>query len=104
MPFPTIPKAHGENVHGDIPIRTEHMSMLMHGRDETMRKGIRPKNERLQACLTCHAVKGSDGHAVSYESPQHFCRSCHDYVAVKVDCFECHASTPDSSLAEGNTQ
>ncbi len=104
MPFPMIPKANGENVHEGVSIRIEHMSLLMHQRDETTRKGIRPKNERLQACLTCHAVKGEDGHAVSYESPQHFCRTCHDYVAVKVDCFECHASRPDDTLAQGRTQ
>jgi len=101
VPFPTIPKANGPDVHEGISIRTEHMNLLLHQRDETMHKGIRPKDERLQACLTCHAVKDTDGHAVSIESPKHFCRTCHDYAAVKIDCFECHASTPDTNLAEG---
>lgn len=96
VPFPTIPKASGEDVHKGVSIRTEHMNLLLHQRDETMRKGLRPKNERLQACMSCHAVKGEDEHAVNYESPKHFCRTCHDYVAVKVDCFECHASQPDA--------
>ncbi len=68
VPFPTIPKASGEDIHQGIPIRTEHMNLLLHQRDETMRKGIRPKNERLQSCLSCHAVKGDDGHAVSYQN------------------------------------
>jgi hypothetical protein len=34
---------------------------------------------------------------VTVSSPQHFCRSCHDYAAVKVDCFECHASRPEAA-------
>ena len=37
----------------------------------------------------------ADGKAVSYASPQHFCRTCHIYAAVSVDCFECHASRPE---------
>jgi len=101
VPFPSIPKANGEDVHKGVSIRTEHMNLLLHQRDETMRKGIRPKEENLQSCLSCHAVKDKDGHAVSYESPEHFCRACHDYAAVKVDCFECHSSTPDATVAKG---
>ena len=104
VPFPTIPKANGADVHKGVSIRTEHMNLLLHQRDETVHKGIRPKDERLQSCLSCHAVKDTDGHAVSYESPQHFCRTCHDYVAVKVDCFECHSSKPDTNLAQGTDQ
>ena len=53
--------------------------------------------EELRGLL--HQVKGADGRAVTVSSPQHFCRSCHDYAAVKVDCFECHASRPEASKA-----
>jgi len=104
VPFPRIPKALGATVHDGVAIRSEHMKRLFHQRDETMRQGIRPKDERLQGCLSCHAVKGEDGHAVNYEDPKHFCRVCHDYAAVKIDCFECHASTPDVEISAGGTQ
>ena len=39
--------------------------------------------------------KGADGKPVAYSDPKHFCRTCHSYAAVRVDCFECHASRPD---------
>jgi len=105
VPFPTIPKAIGNaDVHAGVDIRRNHMKQLLHQRDETMYKGLSTDNERLQGCLTCHAVRGEDGHAVSYQDPKHFCRVCHDYVAVRVDCFECHASTPDTDLAAGGQQ
>jgi hypothetical protein len=45
-------------------------------------------------------VTGKDGKAVSVESKDHFCASCHSYAAVRVDCFECHASTPEVRGAE----
>jgi hypothetical protein len=46
--------------------------------------------------VSCHAVKGADGAPVSYADENHFCRSCHSYAAVSIDCFECHKSTPDA--------
>lgn len=95
VPFPTIPKANDKpDFHGDEEIRKTHMRNLMHQRDETMRQGIRPEEDSLKACMSCHAVKDDAGIAVSYDNPEHFCRVCHDYTAVKVDCFSCHASTP----------
>jgi hypothetical protein len=29
----------------------------------------------------------------------HFCQSCHNYAAVKIDCFECHSSKPAGNAA-----
>ena len=45
-------------------------------------------------CVDCHAVPGPDAMALTVASPKHFFRSCHDYAAVKIDCFDCHASRP----------
>lgn len=110
VPFPTIPKANDKpDFHGDEEIRKTHMLSLMHQRTETVREGLRPADDSLKACLTCHAVKDVAGMAVSYESPQHFCRVCHDYAAVQVDCFSCHSSLPASpadmtTIAEGLNQ
>ncbi len=110
VPFPTIPKANDKpDFHGDVEIRKEHMLFLMHQRVETVREGLRPEENSLKACLTCHAVKDDTGTAVSYKSPEHFCRVCHDYAAVQVDCFECHSSLPSAptdmtAAAEGLNQ
>ena len=76
-------------------MRRNHMEMLLHQRDETVHEGIRTKQFSLANCVSCHAVKGADGKPVAYSDPKHFCRTCHSYVAVRVDCFECHASRPE---------
>ena len=80
-------------------MRRYHMSVLDHHRDDTVHDGIRTKQFSLKECIACHAVPGEDARAVSIESPKHFCRVCHDYAAVKVDCFECHASRPEPGKA-----
>jgi len=67
-------------------MRRDHMKMLLHQRDRTMRLGIRETRFSLKKCVDCHAsrvtgsVLGKDG----------FCSSCHEYAAVSMDCFECH--------------
>lgn len=75
-------------------MRKNHMSELKHQRDDTVHEGLRTKQFSLKGCIDCHAVKGSDGAAVTVADPKHFCRTCHDYAAVRVDCFECHTSRP----------
>ncbi len=92
---PEIARGKGENCVADTGLmRREHMNLLSHQRDETTRRGIRTKQFSLKECVSCHAVAGPEAKPVSVKSPRHFCRSCHDYAAVKIDCFECHASTP----------
>jgi predicted CXXCH cytochrome family protein len=80
-------------------MRRNHMTVLMHQRDDTVHDGIRTKRFSLMGCIDCHAVKGADGKPVTVASPKHFCRTCHDYAAVRVDCFECHASRPEAKVA-----
>jgi hypothetical protein len=93
--LPHPPKAKGERCVADTDhMRRYHMMMLKHQRDETVHEGVRGGKYSIGDCVGCHAVKGEDGKPVSYESPQHFCRSCHDYAAVSIDCFECHSSKP----------
>ena len=71
-------------------MRRSHPDFLKHGRDDTVRKGIRGIRHSLAACVDCHASR-ADGRVLGSE--RHFCQGCHDYAAVKVDCFDCHAST-----------
>lgn len=67
-------------------MRVNHMEMLKHTRDRTMRQGIRGEKASLNECINCHASKatgtvlGKDG----------FCQECHTYAAVKLDCWDCH--------------
>jgi hypothetical protein len=67
-------------------MRRDHMKMLLHQRDRTMRQGLREPRFSLKNCVECHAsretgsVLGKDG----------FCSSCHEYAAVSIDCFGCH--------------
>lgn len=75
-------------------MRRFHMTALKHQRDDTVHEGIRTEKFSLKGCIDCHQVKGADDKPVTVADPKHFCRTCHDYAAVRVDCFECHASRP----------
>ena len=75
-------------------MRRNHMNMLKHQRDETMHKGIRTKKFSLQNCINCHVTKDKSGKPIKVSNPNHFCAACHKFAAVKLDCFECHRSTP----------
>ena len=100
VPLPVIARGEGENCVADTQfMRRNHMTMLRHQRDETMREGIRGNQYSLRDCVACHAVMGPDAMPVTVASPEHFCRSCHDYAAVNIDCFQCHASRPEPSVA-----
>jgi len=72
-------------------MRRTHMEMLKHRRDRTVHEGVRGGDESLTRCLGCHASK-TTGAAVG--APDAFCQSCHDYVGVKLDCFDCHQGRP----------
>lgn len=93
--YPEIPMATGEpHPEGNVFWRTNHMDLLRHDRDLTMRQGERDIDASLASCVTCHAVNGPDAKPVTVKSEDHFCRVCHDYTAVKIDCFQCHNSVP----------
>jgi predicted CXXCH cytochrome family protein len=100
VPRPVVPKAQGEKCVAETAVmRRDHMTFLMHQRDETVREGRRGGRFSLADCVSCHAVAGPDRRPVGYDSPRHFCRSCHDYAAVRVDCFECHSALPAERAA-----
>lgn len=76
-------------------MRRNHMELLKHKRDQTMRQGIRTKDASLQQCVECHSKKAEDGTPIPINAPGQFCTTCHEYAAVKLDCFECHRTTPE---------
>jgi hypothetical protein len=67
-------------------MRRDHMNMLLHQRDRTMRQGLREPRFSLKNCVDCHASRET-GTVLGKEG---FCSSCHTYAAVSIDCFECH--------------
>lgn len=99
VPLPALPAAaEGEKCLRDNDVmRRNHMTMLLHKRDMTVHDGDRTAEVSLRKCVTCHAVKGADGQSVTSADPRHFCRTCHDYAAVRIDCFECHSSVPEQA-------
>ena len=102
-PRPDIPEAiQGKQCVEETEfMRKNHMDLLQHQRDETMYKGIRTKKHSLKECFTCHVVKDANNTPVTVSNPKHFCRECHDYAAVNVDCFQCHASVPAGRKTAG---
>ena len=72
-------------------MRRNHMDLLKHQRDDTVRAGARNGQYSLKACIQCHASKETQSVAARESN---FCVSCHTYAAVKIDCFECHAAKP----------
>ena len=68
----------------------------MHQRDETVHRGIRTRKHSLKECIECHVQRDDAGSTIPVDAPGQFCQSCHEYAAVSMDCFQCHATTPDS--------
>ncbi len=86
----------GKCVRDNDFMRINHPALLNHKRDQTMRQGIRTKTDSLQNCINCHVTKDKEGEFIKANDPeQGFCAACHEYVAVRIDCFECHRTTPD---------
>ena len=81
----------GECVSNPAFMRRNHMQLLKHQRDDTLRSGIRTGQYSLKTCIDCHASKTTNSVAAS---DTNFCQSCHTYAAVKLDCFECHTNKP----------
>jgi hypothetical protein len=97
-PVPVITKAaKGEKcVEPNDYMRRNHMKLLMHQRDETVLLGIRTKKYSLKECINCHASEKTGSVAASKDD---FCVSCHSYASVKIDCFDCHSTKPQGSMA-----
>lgn len=109
VPLPSPPKAQApvsstqQCVEPIEKMRRFHGSYLKHQRDKTMHLGIRTPQYSLVECISCHVTKNAQGEFPRSQDPQHFCRSCHTYAAVNIDCFQCHASQPQMSMTENNT-
>ena len=94
VPQPAIESARGGSCVADpATMRRQHMVMLKHQRDDSLRGGIRTGAYSLKACIACHASQSTNSVTASSSN---FCQSCHAYAAVHIDCFECHANQPQA--------
>jgi hypothetical protein len=90
--LPKLEKGKGDKCVEDTQyMRRNHMDLLKHHRDKTMREGIRTTRHSLRKCVECHAGQKSGSVAASKED---FCAACHSYASVKLDCWDCHATKP----------
>ncbi|MCF6189497.1 MAG: hypothetical protein L3J51_03375 [Cocleimonas sp.] len=85
-------------------MRKNHMDELLHKRDETVIQGIRTKKHSLKACINCHVPEEHNGKPLRHSDPEHFCSTCHSYVAQQLDCFQCHADRPRSGSSNKVSQ
>ncbi len=97
VPLPVIEKGEGAKCVADPAfMRKNHMDLLKHQRDDTVRQGIRTPRFSLAGCINCHASKKT-GSVIA--EADNFCRSCHAYAGVTLDCFECHSASPKMAPA-----
>lgn len=90
--LPKLEKGKGEKcVEDTATMRRNHMDLLKHHRDDTLRRGIRTTQHSLKGCVECHA--GSKTGSVA-SSKEDFCVACHLYTGAKPDCWDCHATKP----------
>lgn len=98
VPKPVIEQARsGKCVASTEYMRRNHMKLLLHERDQEVRYGIRTEKYSLENCVNCHASQPANS---VFGTNRNFCQSCHSYAAVKIDCFECHSSKPQTAVNE----
>ena len=105
-PLPVIHEPEGEGVECVEPeevMRRDHMNFILHQRDETMYKGIRSSKYSFAECIDCHVQPDENGNIAGIDNKEHFCNSCHEYAAVTIDCFECHADRPQQFIKREGT-
>lgn len=104
-PLPVINEPEGEGVEcveEEEVMRRDHMNFILHQRDETMHNGIRTSKYSFAECIDCHVQPDENGNIASFKSEEHFCNTCHEYAAVSIDCFDCHADRPQQFIERGD--
>ncbi|MCW8923733.1 MAG: sulfur reduction protein DsrJ [Gammaproteobacteria bacterium] len=106
-PFPIIHEPEGkECVEDEDDMRRNHMNYIRHQRDKTMREGIRAESEgsySLSKCIDCHVEANDKGVTPTHNDKEHFCVACHEYAAVQIDCFQCHADRPQKNIKRSSS-
>ena len=79
-------------------MRRQHFEYILDHRDKTVIEGIRTKQYSLIGCIDCHITPNAQGEYARYSQETHFCASCHQFAAVAIDCFQCHADRPAEAM------
>lgn len=79
-------------------MRRKHFDFILDHRDRTVIQGIRTKQYSLIGCIDCHITPDAQGKYARYSEETHFCASCHQFAAVTIDCFQCHADRPEEAI------
>jgi len=96
-PKPVVEAARGgQCVEDPAFMRRNHMQLLKHQRSDTLRAGVRTGKYSLKECIACHASQTTNSVNANGDN---FCQSCHNYAAVSIDCFGCHANKPAQGVA-----
>lgn len=82
-------------------MRRQHKWLLFAERQAAVHEGRRNPAVSLERCVTCHVQVDAAGQPIDFADERHFCRGCHATVAIELDCFSCHRSTPDDTVAAG---
>ena len=81
-------------------MRRQHFEYILDHRDMTVIEGIRTKQYSLTGCIDCHITPNAQGAYARYSQETHFCASCHQFTAVNIDCFQCHADRPEAAIGK----
>ena len=79
-------------------MRIKHFDFILDHRDETVIRGIRTKQYSFTGCIDCHITTNAEGEFARYSEETHFCANCHQFTAVNIDCFQCHADRPEEAI------
>jgi len=75
-------------------MRRNHMELIEHQRNLTVHQGIRSITNSLAVCIDCHVGYDQQRQPVPVYADGQFCRNCHEFAAVDMNCFDCHAGVP----------
>ncbi len=96
-PFPQIPPGKGEQcVEPTDVMRRRHGEILL----ETATSENQIPGHDLAACVDCHVQRSEHGSYIPIDAEGQFCQSCHEYAAVSLNCFDCHADQPEDAADE----
>jgi len=59
-------------------MKRNHMTLLKHVREDSVRQGVLAGDSGLRGCIACHPKRGE------------FCDKCHSYVGANPECWRCH--------------
>lgn len=79
-------------------MRRNHMELIKHQRDATVHGGIRSTKHSLADCFQCHVSFDGSDKPIPVNDEGQFCYSCHNFAAVTVNCFDCHATVPRGAV------